>query len=243
MTSKHLLATLCAGLMSLPALASPEAELLARLRQDYPGTQWDSVQASPIAGLYEVTTGKNLVYADLSGRYVLFGHIWDMPGQRDLTAARKADLARVADVDARLPAEDALVVRRGPSPTLRVAIFSDPACGYCRRLEQTLNQLPQLEVRVYLTPLQPGGRPLAEAIWCAPDRGEAWLDQMLRSQAPQSAACDTAALDRNLALSRELGIQGTPTLVAPDGRVMAGAASAPEIVAWLGQATAMETAR
>ena len=243
MTSKRLLAAACVGLASLSALASPESDLLAELRRNYPGTQWDSARPSPIPGLFEVVTGKNLVYVEPTGRYVLFGHIWDMPGQRDITAERKADLVRVAKVEATLPEADALVVRRGPSPTLRVSIFSDPACGYCRRLEQTLNQLPQLEVRVYLTPMQPGGRQLAEAIWCAPDPSSAWLDQMLRGQPPASTACDTGALDRNLALSRSLGIQGTPTLVASDGRILAGAASAPEIVAWLGQATAMESPR
>lgn len=241
MRSKRVLAPLLAALTAVPALAGPEAELLARLRERYPGTQWDAVRPSPIAGLYEVVTGQNLVYADYTGRYVLFGHLWDMPAQRDLTAVRKAGLTRL--IHATLPAGDALVVRRSAAPTLRVAIFSDPACGYCRQLEQTLTQLPQLEASVYLTPLQAGGRALAEAIWCAPDRSAAWLDQMLRSQSPRTKACDTAALDRNLALSRSLGIQGTPTLVASDGRVLAGAASAPEILAWLEQSTDLESPR
>lgn len=238
---RRLLAWLLASALTGPALASPEADLLKRLRSDYPGTQWDEARPSLITGLFEVVTGRNIVYAEPTGRYLVFGHIWDMPAQADLTAARKLTLAKVTA--SQLPPEDALVVRRSNQARLRVAIFSDPACGYCRALEKTLNQLPQLEVAVYLAPMQPGARALADAVWCAPDRSSAWLDQMLNGRAPAAGACDTAALDRNLALARSLGIQGTPTLVAEDGRVLPGAASAPEILAWLGQPSSTEVSR
>ena len=217
------------------ALASPSQELLERLRRDYPGTQWDAARPSPIPGLIEVVTGNNIVYAEQRGRYLLFGHIWDMPAQTDLTAAAKSALVKVAAE--RLPSEDAFIVRRSSETKQRVAIFSDPFCGYCRQLERTLNELPQLEVAIYLAPMQPGARALADALWCAPDSAGAWLAQMLDGEAPQARECNTDALDRNLALARTLGIQGTPTLVAPDGRVMPGAASAPEILAWLAQGT------
>ena len=236
--SRVLAAALSVAIAS-PVLADPADELLARLRRDYPGTQWDAVRPSLIPGLFEVVTGRNIVYAEPSGRYLVFGHIWDMPAQADLTAARKLTLARVAG--AQLPPEDAVIVRRSAEPTQRVAIFSDPACGYCRVLEQTLNELPQLEVAIYLAPLQPGSRPLADAVWCAQDPAQAWLDQMLHGRPTAAATCNTDALDRNLALARSLGVQGTPTLVAPDGRVLPGAASAPEILAWLGQPSSLES--
>lgn len=247
MTNKHR-AALRGGLAALalltlvgPALASPEAELLAKLRRDYPGTQWDAARPSLIPGIFEVVAGRNIVYAEPSGRYLIFGHIWDMPAQADLTAAAKLALAHVSAGELR--AEDAIVVRRAAQTQLRVAIFSDPACGYCRALEKTLNDLPQLEVSVYMTPLQPGARALADGIWCSADRASAWLDQMLTAKGPAAAACDTSAIDRNLALARSLGVQGTPTLVAPDGRVLAGAVSAPEILAWLDQSRIAEVSR
>ena len=40
-------------------------------------------------------------------------------------------------------------------------------------------------------------------------------------------------VDRNVALGERLGISGTPTLVAADGRVMAGAAGLSQVEDWL----------
>ena len=45
-------------------------------------------------------------------------------------------------------------------------------------------------------------------------------------------------VDRNIALGERLGISGTPTLVAADGRILPGAASSAQIEAWLARATA-----
>ena len=44
-------------------------------------------------------------------------------------------------------------------------------------------------------------------------------------------------VDRNVALAERLGVTGTPTLVAADGRVLPGAASAEQINAWLSRST------
>jgi thiol:disulfide interchange protein DsbC len=40
-------------------------------------------------------------------------------------------------------------------------------------------------------------------------------------------------VDRNVALGERLGINGTPTLIAADGRMLPGAASKEQIEAWL----------
>jgi thiol:disulfide interchange protein DsbC len=59
---------------------------------------------------------------------------------------------------------------------------------------------------------------------------------MTRDQVPPSADC-AHPVDRNVALAERLGVTGTPTLVAADGRVLPGAASAEQINAWLSRST------
>jgi thiol:disulfide interchange protein DsbC len=59
---------------------------------------------------------------------------------------------------------------------------------------------------------------------------------MTRDQVPSSADC-AHPVDRNVALAERLGVTGTPTLVAADGRVLPGAASAEQISAWLSRST------
>ncbi|WP_201492570.1 DsbC family protein [Rubrivivax sp. A210] len=206
-----------------------------RLQARNPGTRIDSVAASPIAGLYEVVMGRNVAYMDASGRYALFGNVWDMQERRDLTADRKAALDRV-DVAA-LPKARALRHTRGQGSRV-LYVFADPQCGYCRQLQQTLAGLDDLTVYTFVIPLLgPESRRLASDISCAADPAAAWAAWMLRGQAPQPAAAECAAGhgDTAEALAKSLGITGTPTLVAADGRKKAGSLPASQLAAWLAE--------
>jgi thiol:disulfide interchange protein DsbC len=226
-----------------PAPARPEVDaadtraLDERLRALYPATRFGPAQPTAWPGVYEVAMGANLAYVDATGRYFLFGHLYDMPAQRDLTAARKDALARVDF--ASLPLADAITEVRGKG-TRRLAIFSDPDCPYCRRLEAELRGLDDVTVHTFLMPLaalHPAARAKAVAVWCARDRAAAWKALMLRDTPPPSADCPHP-VDRNVALGERLGIQGTPTLVAGDGRTLAGMASRDQIELWLSRSSA-----
>jgi thiol:disulfide interchange protein DsbC len=214
----------------LPALAN-------KLRAMYPTTRIDRVERAPLAGLYEVQMGKNVAYIDASGRYFLFGHVWDMRERKDLTAAHQQSLDRVDP--ASLPVDQAIKTVHGRGSRI-VHVFADPQCGYCRQLEATLQQLADVTVYTYLLPiLGPESKRWAQAIWCAPDRAQAWADWMLKQQQPPapSAGCSapSEALER---LATGLGVAGTPMLIAADGRKHAGAMALPDLAAWLDNGSA-----
>ena len=124
----------CAAKTSAPTAAMTTAE---RLQTLYPATRFGAVQTTPWPGVFEVVMGRNLAYVDASGQYFLFGHLYDMKSQRDLTAERQDAIARIDF--AGLPLTDALKEVRGTGARM-LAIFSDPDCPYCRRLEK--DQVP-----------------------------------------------------------------------------------------------------
>jgi thiol:disulfide interchange protein DsbC len=76
--------------------------------------------------------GKNAAYTDATGRYFVFGHLFDMKEQRDLTAERVEKAA--TGCLRRIAAGDAIKIVRGKGERV-LAVFSDPDCPYCRRLE------------------------------------------------------------------------------------------------------------
>jgi thiol:disulfide interchange protein DsbC len=223
---------------------SAELEAVAAgLRAQQPGTRIDSVQFSPIAGLFEVVMGRNVAYMDASGRYALFGHVWDMQTRRDLTADRKALLDRV-DVKA---LDKSLALRRVKGRGTRTLyVFADPQCSFCRQQEQALSALDDVTIYTYVLPiLGPESRRLATAIACAADPQAAWSAWMLNGQAPSSAPVTAACAGSGAAveqLAKVLGITGTPTLVAEDGRKSAGAMPASQLVSWLGASPAAAAA-
>ena len=223
------------------ALAQPASELPATLKRLYPGTAFDAVAASPVAGLSEVVMGTNVAYVDASGRYFLFGRLFDMQRQRDLTAERIEHLAAI-DFGA-LPLEAAIKTVRGTGRRT-LAVFSDPDCPHCRALEQTLAELQDVTLYTFPYPveaLHPGARDKAIAVWCAPDRARAWSDLMTRGVVPATGSC-AHPIDRIVALGATLRILGTPTLFAGDGRRTVGAQPAAELDAWL-RASAPQHAR
>ncbi len=206
--------------------------LVERLQALYPSTRFGAIHPTAWPGVFEVAMGANLAYVDATGRYFLFGHLYDMRQQRDLTAERKDAMARI-DFGS-LPLADALTEVRGKG-TRRLAIFSDPDCPYCRRLEAELRGLDDVTIHTFLMPLaslHPAARGKAVSVWCATDRLATWQSLMLRDAMPPQADCPHP-VDRNVALGEQRGINGTPTLIAGDGRVLAGAASRDQIEAWL----------
>ena len=227
-------ATFIASAATTQAADSPATALEKRLRELYPNTQFSTVTDSPVSGIYEVVMGRNIAYTDEHGRYFLFGHLFDMPAQRDVTAEHKDELARIDFNE--LPLDDAIKTVHGAGSRV-VAVFSDPDCPYCRQLEPELAKIDDVTIYTFLMPLtqlHPDARNKAISVWCGADRVKAWAALMLRNQAPASANCDHP-VDRNVALGERYQITGTPTLIAADGRMMPGAASAAQIEDWLGK--------
>lgn len=220
------------GVTPAAAASADASTLVERLQALYPSTRFGAIHPTAWPGVFEVAMGANLAYVDATGRYFLFGHLYDMRQQRDLTAERKDAMARI-DFGS-LPLADALTEVRGKG-TRTLAIFSDPDCPYCRRLEAELRGLDDVTIHTFLMPLaslHPAARGKAVSVWCATDRLATWQALMLRDALPPQADC-RHPVDRNVALGEQLGINGTPTLIAGDGRVLAGAASRDQIEAWL----------
>ena len=225
-------------LYSVAASVPVVPEMVARLKSLYPNTQFASISPSPVAGLTEVVMGENVAYVDGSGRYFLFGHLYDMQEGKDLTAALPAKETPRIDFAA-LPLNDAIVNVQG-SGKRKLAVFSDPDCPYCQQLAKALAQLNDVTIYTFLMPLDelhPNARNRSIAVWCANDRSSAWLALMERGVAPKHAKCENP-LERNADLASRLGVRGTPALFAEDGRRMAGTAPASRLDAFLNASVA-----
>lgn len=218
--------------------ALKETAVMATLKQKYPSTVIKSVSSTNLPGVYEVVMGKNVAYVEESGRYFLFGHMFDMQTQTDLTEG-KIMAEQVAKTDFKaLPLKDAIKIVRGDG-SRKLAIFSDPDCPYCKQLENNIANLTNVTIYLYLFPidqLHPQAKAKSVGVWCATDQVKAWDGLMRRNEVP-TGQCENP-VDRNIALAETMGINGTPTVILPDGSIIPGAPSAAKLEQMLNQAAA-----
>lgn len=181
----------------------------------------ESVQATSYGGLYEVVLRSGeLVYTDEHVSFILDGRIIDTTTRRDVTQARLTELAAI-DFST-LPLDDAIKQVRGDGTRI-MATFEDPNCGYCKRLGQELSVMDDVTIYTFLYPiLSEDSTEKSRNIWCAEDKAKAWNDWILDSKTPAAADCDSAVVDRNVALGKKLRIQGTPTIFLANGQRLGG---------------------
>lgn len=163
----------------------------------------------------------------------MFGHIFDMKTQTDLTAAK---IERINRVEWPKDYEKYAIKTVYGTGARKLMIFSDPDCPYCQALEQELPKLQNVTIYTMLIPLvdlHPDAKRKAIAIWCSIDRTEAWRKWMLTKVDPGSKSCPNPIPDM-LDLARRFKITGTPTMISEDGRIRAGSISAEALDAWLG---------
>jgi len=186
-----------------------------------------SVTAAPVSGLYEVLVGNEIFYTDSSGKYLIQGEIIELASGKNLTEQRQADLNRIKWSD--LNQTNAFKTVRGNGQR-QLAIFSDPNCGYCKRLEKSLQQLDNVTIYTYLIPiLSPDSAQKSKQIWCSADPYRSYMDWMVNGISPTGKTDCSNPLDKNLAFAKAYGITGTPTLFFTDGSRFPGAVQVSDI--------------
>jgi thiol:disulfide interchange protein DsbC len=221
-------------LLSTPLLAQ-EAQIRKNLPARLPGfPAIDRVIKTPITGLYEVNVGTEVYYTDAKGDHLIQGRILATKTRIDLTAQRIEKLSAVP-FDA-LPLADALVWKQG-NGSRRLAVFADPNCIHCKRLEQELDKLQNVTVYVFPYPiLGPDSEQKSNAVLCSSEPITAWREWMLKGVAPEAAnpgACAnsqgnnqvSAQVQRNLAWGQKHRVRGTPAIFFEDGKRVPGGMS------------------
>ncbi|MBK6677027.1 MAG: DsbC family protein [Rhodocyclaceae bacterium] len=219
---KHFFIALCGSMLATLASAQGvEATIKKNIEATLPdGTKVEGVRKLGVLGLYEAQVGGDLLYTDEKATHVVVGQIIEPKTQKNLTQERLDKLAQIKFAD--LPTDIAIKQVKGNGKRI-IATFEDPNCGYCKKLAKELQAVNDITIYTFLHPiLSPDSLDKSKAIWCATDRAKAWNDYMVNNKAPDAGKCDTAGLDKSMALARKLNIRGTPAIFLADGTRIPG---------------------
>lgn len=196
--------------------------ITAAVTQMAPGARVQAITPTPMTGLYQTIANGQVLYLTGDGRYVIQGDAYDIKTRTPLNAATMNRLRRNAIAEL----QPAQMIRFAPAtPKYTVTVFTDVDCPYCRAFHANIAEINKLGIAVdYLFWPRTGlGTPSAQKavdVWCAPDR-QAALTHAFEGQQPRGASCQSpVAHDFNLGV--DLGVDGTPTVIADNGVVLGG---------------------
>jgi thiol:disulfide interchange protein DsbC len=208
--------------LPLAVSADPVAERIkAELKKKLPEAPVDAVRKTAYGNLYEVVAGGEIIYTDEKATFILVGPLVDLKTKENVTEARLRQVNAVKFES--LPVENAIKIVRG-NGSRKVAMFSDPNCGYCKRFERDLLAVNDITVYLFLYPiLSPDSTEKSKAVWCSADPAKSWIDLMTKDAVIQGDKSCPTPIDKNIAFGREKRINGTPTIFFQNGERVPGA--------------------
>lgn len=197
----------------------------------------DSLQATPLEGLFEAKFGGDILYVSGDGRYIMTGEMIDAETRVSLTEeSRSADRKElVKTIDAGKTVE---FKAKGEEKHVLYA-FTDVDCQFCVKLHREVPALNEQGVTVrYLAYPRAGvGSPAYKKmvnVWCAEDKQDAMTKVKNGEEIPAKDCENPVAADFDL--GRKLGVNGTPALLTTDGMMIPGYRPADQLVKMLDSA-------
>ena len=197
------------------------------------------VVQGPFPGIWEVDVARDgktyPIYLDYSLKYLFTGQFIRLAGMENLTGRRFQDLNRV-DVSS-IPIDHAIRVG-SPSAKKTVIVLSDPTCPYCVKLHGEIKKAAAKDAGVAFLvmpyPRNPNDKATyAKCLAVVCSMSEKLLDDAFTGKELPAAACKSEAVDETIRLAGRLKIEGTPTMILPDGRMVSGYMEADAILALL----------
>ncbi len=217
------------SLMFLPFVAVAQsdkadlAKIKAEIQKNLPGITISDVEATPINGLYQVSTPGAITYMSADGRYLVNGDLYDQKRGINLTDALKGKV-RKARLDG-LSNDDMLVYKAKGEEKQVITVFTDTSCGYCRKLHNDMPALNKegITVRYLLYPRMGPNSASArvmESVWCADDPLQSMTDAKSNRSVPSKKCANP--INEHLQIGQEFGLRGTPMIVTQTGEILPG---------------------
>jgi len=197
-----------------------------------PNLSVGEIKLAPVKGLWQVE-----IDAGEGKRGVLF---FDFAKKHFLVLNQLIPVEQIGKpkkVDAsKLPMKDAIIIGDAAAKK-KVAVFTDPDCPYCRGLHEEMKKVIEkrkdiaFHIFLFPLPMHKEAYKKAQAVLC--ENSLALLDDAFTGKAVPEPKCGNEQLEKNLALGKELGFSGTPTLVRDDGIIMGGTLPADKLIDWI----------
>lgn len=194
-----------------------------------------SIKQAPIQGMFEVLAKRadqeGVVYIDFAKKKIMQGVIVNVATMEAVAAHAKEppQLQKMDIIDHKLIPFQYAIVMGNPGGSKKLVVFTDPDCPYCRVLHAELLKLeksmPDVAMYIMLNPLPSHPQAYDKSRLLVATKDKALLNKAFEgNDLPKSLANEgKTEIDAIIRFARKHGINGTPTMVLPNGSVVTGA--------------------
>lgn len=199
----------------------------------------EEVTETPLNGIYQVrlTSGESF-YSNADGSHFVVGDLYENSDNGLVNLTEQArNQARTAALQT-VPQSERVIFRGIDEPEATVTVFTDTSCPYCSRLHETVPELNERGIAVHYLAFPRGGMQseaarVMQQVWCADNPTEAMTAAKQGEALSGSASCDNPVASQ-YDLGLEMGVQGTPAIILPDGEIVPGFVPPERLTAMLG---------
>jgi thiol:disulfide interchange protein DsbC len=223
--------TLLTSTLAVSAETANTEKLKQALAKKMPKVKTTKISESPIAGLYEVVIGSQVIYMSIDARYIIEGDLIDIDENKNISDTAKSSI-RLGVIDTL--GEKNMVVYKPKKTKSVITVVTDIDCPYCRKLHSEVPEYLKnnVAVRYIFMPLK--GKDDVEktiSVWCSDNQQEA-LDKAKAGKEITKKTCDNP-IQKHMRASQDLGIRGTPAIIFENGEMIPGYVPVAKVIAKL----------
>ena len=218
--------------------AADSPDLADVLRQRLPQISFTAIESSPIPGWRTVEIdGGIMLHVTEDGSYAIAGTLYALTDQGPVDPLEARRATKRASLLADVPVDEMIVFAPDGETRTVLNVFTDTDCGFCRKLHAEVPELNGygIEVRYLAFPrMGPGSETYDKMVWawCADDPKDA-ITRLKLGNGITSRTCDNPVAEQ-YEIGQRFGVQGTPTMITPDGELIGGYVPAAELAQGLG---------
>tara|TARA_B100000073_G_C23561877_1_gene504466 strand:+ start:68 stop:787 length:720 start_codon:yes stop_codon:yes gene_type:complete len=204
-----------------------------------PDTTIESIEKSPIEGIYKVYFGDlQPLYVSQEGNFFIYG---------DMFKIDKSNIINITNLDMQnkrlnlikgIYPKD-LIAFNAEEEAHNVIVFTDVDCGYCQKLHSQISQYNELGISIKYAAFPRsgiGGETFNKMVgaWCSDDPKKT-ITELKEGKKLKPNFCNSQPVAKHYAIGNKLGISGTPALILENGELIPGYQSPQDLLKKLEQ--------
>lgn len=194
------------------------------------------IRLAPVRSLWELSIEENgnrgLLYIDFSKKFLVSGRIVELSTKEDKTEASVFRIQKSVDTS-KIKLNHNLVIGN-KNAKKKLIIFTDPDCSFCAKLHEEIKKAAQQRndlvfyIKLYPLEFHKDAYWKSKSVICSNSLN--LLEDNFSGKQIKKVDCKTSEVDDNIKTAKALGINATPAIIFPDGKLHMGLLSAEKII-------------